>query len=219
MKEFKIKSISAEIKDINESQRIIEGYLSVFGNVDSYDEIVEKGAFTKTIKENGPKGTGRIRHFMDHNIFKAVGVFEELKEDERGLFFRSKLGRHTLGNDLMYMYMDGLVKEHSIGYDVVRDEKQGDTKVLTELKLWEGSSLQSWAANDQALVTDVKWADSFEKIEQIEQILRNSKMTDETIKNIELQLKVIRETLTPPKAPEPTTEDYSEIYQSLKIKL
>ena len=219
MKQFKIKSISAEIKDISESQRIVEGYLSVFGNVDSYNEIVEKGAFRKTIKENGPTGTGRIRHFMDHNIFKAVGVFEELREDEKGLYFRSKLGRHTLGNDLLYMYMDGLVKEHSIGYDVVRDEMKGETKVLTELKLWEGSSLQSWAANDQALVTDVKWAASFDQIEQIEQILRNSKLTDETIKSIELQLKVIRETLAPQPAPEPTEMDYSEIYQSLKIKL
>jgi hypothetical protein len=146
-------------------------------------------------------------------------VFEELREDENGLYFRSKLGRHTLGNDLLFMYMDGLVKEHSIGYDVVRDEMKGETKVLTELKLWEGSSLQSWAANELALVTDVKWADGLDKIEQIEQILRNSKMTDETIKNIELQLKVIRETLAPQPAPEPTEMDYSEIYTKLKIKL
>lgn len=219
MKDFRTKSIKAEISDINESQRIVEGYLSIFGNVDSYEERVLKGAFTKTIKERGPGGNQRIRHFMDHNIYKSIGVFEELREDEKGLYFRSKIGRHTLGNDALYMYMDGLIKEHSIGYDVIREQKGADgIKELTELKLWEGSSLQSWAANELALVTDVKSAALIEQIEAMENVLRSSKMSDETIKLIELQLKVIRESLTPRQAPEPV-EDYSEVYKSLNIKL
>ena len=57
-----------------------------------------------------------------------------------------------------------------------------------------------------------------EQLEAIEELLRKSKMSDETIKNIELQLKVIKETLTPQKAPEPPV-DYSEIYKSLNLKI
>ena len=215
MREFKIKNIEADIVDLDEPQRIVKGFFSVFGNIDSQGERVIKGAYSKTIKENGPQGTGRIRHFLDHNTTKAVGKILELHEDE-GLSFVSRLGQHTLGMDVFYMYQDGLIKEHSVGYDVIREQRAGDGVLeLLELKLWEGSSLQGWGANELALTTAVK---SMEQLEAIEELLRKSKMSDETIKNIELQLKVIKETLTPQKAPEPPV-DYSEIYKSLNLKI
>lgn len=215
MKGFSTKSIKAQLSDIDENSRIIKGYLSVFGNKDSEGEVVISGAFTKTIAERGPGGSNRIRHFMDHNITKGIGSFKELIEDDQGLMFVSQLGRHTLGMDAFFMYQDGIITEHSIGYDIIRDDYTTDgTRELLELRLWEGSSLQGWGANPLALVADVK----MEQINAIEKILSKSKMSDETIQDILLQLKVIKQTLTPREAPEPL-EDYSEYYKTLNLKI
>ena len=44
-----------ELKDIDEKSGIVKGYGSIFGNIDSDGDIISKGAYTKTIKENGDR--------------------------------------------------------------------------------------------------------------------------------------------------------------------
>ena len=58
----------------------IEGYASVFGNVDSYGEIVEPGAFVDSLvasKRNGRK----IKMLYQHDPHQPIGVWEDLAED------------------------------------------------------------------------------------------------------------------------------------------
>ena len=47
---MEFRSVQTEFK-ADTSQRILEGYASAFGNPDSYGDIVQRGAFTKTILE------------------------------------------------------------------------------------------------------------------------------------------------------------------------
>jgi hypothetical protein len=84
-----VKSISAGFKDLDVKSGIVTGYFANFGSIDSDGDRIVKGAFAKTIKENGPQGTQLIKHLLDHNKNIAVGKLQELKEDEVGLYYES----------------------------------------------------------------------------------------------------------------------------------
>ena len=53
-----------DLIDADDKAGIVKGYGSVFGNVDSDGDIITKGAYTKTIKENGE----RVRYLYQHNM-------------------------------------------------------------------------------------------------------------------------------------------------------
>ena len=61
------KAVANSIKDIDAKQRTIVAYASIFGNIDSDDDIIQSGAYTKTIQENGPKGKNRVWHLFNHD--------------------------------------------------------------------------------------------------------------------------------------------------------
>jgi HK97 family phage prohead protease len=85
MSYYDVKNCSLDIKDISEKEGIVSGYLSAFGFKDSDGDIIQKGAFTRTIKERGPQSEKpRIKYLLDHRTDKAIGVFQELKEDAKG---------------------------------------------------------------------------------------------------------------------------------------
>ena len=137
---MEIKSISQSFKDVDVKAGVVTGYLSAFGNIDSDGDMIMPGAFLKTISEWGPTGRKRIKHFLDHDNTKAVGVFTVLKEDDYGLYYESKAGDWTLGADFLKMVEAGAITEHSIGFKTLRQENaEGYTKIQ-EIKLCRGYS-------------------------------------------------------------------------------
>jgi len=60
------KAVSGAPVDMEDSSRIITVYYSAFGNVDSDGDVIVPGAFTKTLKENGPNAKNRIWHLFNH---------------------------------------------------------------------------------------------------------------------------------------------------------
>lgn len=203
-KYFTTKTCSLQIKDISEKEGIVSGYFSAFGNKDSDGDIIERGAFAKTLKENGPQSAHpRIKHLLDHDTWKVIGVLKELNEDAKGLFYVSKLGNHTLGKDVLNMYNDGIITEHSIGFNTIKEDRNNEehTSTIKEVRLWEGSSLQTWGANPNTPVLGVKGIykepkDYIERITVITKALRNGKYTDETFDQLEIELKQIQEILS-----------------------
>lgn len=141
------KNASLTVKGIDLKNRIVEGYFASFDTIDSDGDVFVKGAFAKSISENGPKGTGRIKHLYNH--WDTVGVLQELNEDDYGLRYVSKIGTHSLGEDVLKMINDGIITEHSVGFELLPDKVEvvnGD-RYIKEVKLWEGSSLDKWGAN------------------------------------------------------------------------
>lgn len=128
----------------------IEGYASVFGNVDSYKDVVDAGAFTKTIAND----FDRIRFCKDHDLTKIIGKVMpgSLAEDTYGLKFRARLGRTTMAQDVMMQIEDGELNELSIGYKTVGHYYDNDIRHLTEVKLVD-ISIVGRAANDKATIT------------------------------------------------------------------
>lgn len=129
----------------------VKGYASVFGNEDSYGDIVEKGAFVDSLA----KEANRVQFCYQHRLDKVCGVINELREDIKGLYIDVDILPTSLGKDVMILLDAGAVKEFSIGYRTTefRDEMVNERTIrhLTKLKLIEVSAV-SRAANPEAIV-------------------------------------------------------------------
>ena len=129
------KAVSFELESADESGEF-SGYAAVFGNQDSGNDIIERGAFTKTIAEN----FDRIKILSQHDDCNLpIGKPLELREDERGLFIRGKISDTQKGRDIQTLLRDGVLNELSIGYESVDFDYDGATGVrhLKEVRLWE----------------------------------------------------------------------------------
>jgi len=164
-----------EVKADSESG-IVEGYFSGFGNIDSDQDRILSGAFSKSIKEHGPDSSSnrKIAHLAYHDTTRPLGVIQELKEDQTGLYFRSKMGGHTEGQDFLKMYQEGIIREHSIGFNYIadkikqtteRDEEGREYSVwdISEVKLWEGSAVVFGANSETPNLSIVKSQEDINK--------------------------------------------------------
>ena len=195
-----VKSIPMPINDIDQKQGIITGLFAHFDSKDKHQDIIQKGAFKKTISENGPNGTNEIAHLLDHKHDKAVAVITKLEDsgEYKGLYYESKIGNHALGSDFLKMVESGLIKFHSIGYSVINQiyDKSSDANILREIKLFEGSSLQFIAANHNTPILGLKSdSDFLDYMELLEKFIRTSDATDSTLQLLEIKIKSLYETL------------------------
>lgn len=139
----------------------LEGYAAVYGNVDSYKDIIQAGAFDAFLASADAK---RVKFCYNHDPHDVIGVIESLYSDENGLKFKAKLSNTTRGKDVAELINDGALSEFSIGYRV-EDAiyKEEGVRVLTKLYLYE-FSVVSRAANPEAVLTATE-----RKEEQIEE--------------------------------------------------
>jgi Escherichia/Staphylococcus phage prohead protease len=88
-----------EFKSDGDEDGTIQGYGSVFGNVDSYGDTVAKGAFAKTIADarngNGPWPAMLLEHGGQNQSDLPIGIWTEANEDSRGLKLKGKLAIRT----------------------------------------------------------------------------------------------------------------------------
>lgn len=197
---YKGANFGASIKDVDGKKGIVSGYFAAFNNVDSDGDVIRKGAFSKSIQEWGPNSSSpRIKHLMNHDIAKPLGKITSLHEDVKGLAYESQVGTHALGQDFVKMVESNLITEHSIGFRVMKRNQLQDYEgymknpdagwyELTDIKLYEGSSLTAWGSNPNTPLTGMK-GEKIEDVAQriinrqqnIEKFCRNSTATDETI--------------------------------------
>jgi hypothetical protein len=180
------------VKDVDTKNGIITGYFSAFDNVDSDNEIVVPGAFRRTIRERGPQGSNRVAFLRQHRPELLLGRPSVLKEDKFGLYFESTISQTSYGKDTMILYQDQVINEHSIGYDVVKQERTQDKPTrLLELRLWDGSAV-TWGANEQTPFLGFKsiadWTKAFDQIDSINRALTDV-VTDDTGMELEIWIR------------------------------
>jgi HK97 family phage prohead protease len=153
--------------------------------VDSDGDIMMPGAFKRSIQDWGPEAKGRVKHLLNHDPSQPLGKIVELKEDGYGLYYRSQVGSHRLGQDFIKMVESGLIGEHSIGFRTLREQKAAEANEIHEVMLFEGSSLTAWGANEYTPILGIKSLEECTKIQEqiktFEKFIRNSDVTDETI--------------------------------------
>jgi HK97 family phage prohead protease len=135
----------------------IEGYASLFGEVDQARDMVMPGAFTQTLKQRGLR---KIPMLFQHDPSEPVGVWLELKEDWRGLRARGRLIPDvTRARELLSLLKAGAVDGLSIGYRTVRGQIDPKSRVrrLYQVDLWE-ISIVTFPLLNGARVSAVKHA-------------------------------------------------------------
>lgn len=137
-----------------------EAYASVFGNVDSYGDVVEKGAFTRTLSEWAERDE-EMPVLWGHDMadpFSNIGVVLEAAEDEHGLKIAGQLDLDNPTAMQVYRLIKGRrTNRMSFAYSIVDSKRDGDVQKLLDLDLFEVSIVQV-PANELAEITAVKSA-------------------------------------------------------------
>lgn len=189
------KGFPAQIKDLDRKQGIVTGYFAQFGSVDSDMDSIKKGAFAKTIMENGPEGKNRIMHLYQHDVNKPLGKPYMLKEDEFGLYFESKIIGTTYGEDVLKLYEAGVINEHSIGFRTVKNTPKEGFNEIEEVMLYEGSTV-TFGANENTPFTGFKSmtaTEAVQKMQTISKAFRRGDFTDDTFNLLEIQMKQLEQ--------------------------
>ncbi len=142
----------AEMKALNDETGVFEGYGSVFGNVDSYNDVVLQGAFKESI---GALGMPSL--LWQHDAYKPIGKYLEVREDARGLYVKGELNlKVRQGFEAYALLKQGALKGLSIGYSVKEDELQPNgIRHLKKINLYE-VSIVTFPANTAATVTQTR---------------------------------------------------------------
>jgi HK97 family phage prohead protease len=141
------------------AKREIAGYGAVFGNVDNHGDIIERGAFKKTLADRLSRNL--LKLFLCHEY--PVGVLTQAAEDTKGLIVVGKVEESEDGDKALRWADNGVTSHMSIGYDVISAkpvEVEGSRQkamLLQEVRLWEVSTV-IWPANEEATVLGVKAA-------------------------------------------------------------
>jgi hypothetical protein len=101
----------------------------------------------------------------------------------------------TYSEDALKLYETGIVKEHSIGFNVMKSDNQKDgVRVIKEIKLYEGSNV-TLGANPETPFTGLKSLSLKEindKVKLIVKAFRSGTFTDETYTLLEIALKELQ---------------------------
>ena len=182
-----------ELKDIDEKLGIVSGYGSIFGNLDADNDIIQKGAYTRTIKNNG----NRVKYLYQHDISKPIGKMRELFEDEKGLGFVAEIPKTTFGTEVLELMKYNVIEENSVGILPIKKEFNDDgVRMIEEVKMFEISAV-TLASNDQAKIMEVKGklenADYLQKrFDNLIKLIRKGNITDELGYLVEYELEVLK---------------------------
>lgn len=164
----------------------ISGFFSTYEKTpDSYGDIIEPGAFTKTIEKRKESGHP-FPLCWNHDFSSVIGVVDTIEEKEIGPYIEASFLDTALAQDVRKMVQSGAVYQFSFAYDVLKsrepnteEKSNGVLNVLEEVEVFE-ISVVTVPANQNAVVTDIKGAIEAE----IKAGRRNNKSDEETIKQI-----------------------------------
>lgn len=125
----------------------IEGYASVFGEVDQARDMVLPGAFRESLKL---RGRHRVPMLFQHDPAEPIGIWQELREDHRGLFARGRLIPDVArSREVLALLREGAIDGLSIGFRAVKGRIDPKTRVrrLEAIDLWEISIVTFPLAN------------------------------------------------------------------------
>ncbi len=154
---MKTKNLEFKVKSLDDSGSFA-GYASVFGNEDLYGDIVEVGAFSNSIKSL-TEGKKKLPILWQHDPSQPIGVFEELKEDDRGLHVKGRLLVEEVrqAKEAYALMKAGAIDGLSIGYRTNKADLDLDTGIrrLLDVDLKE-ASIVTFPANEGSRIESVK---------------------------------------------------------------
>lgn len=189
--EFKFQPAGADA-----AMGAFEGYGAAFGNIDSYGDVIERGAFAQTLADWAGEGKHPPMLLQHGGGFLGgaedlvpVGVWDQMREDDRGLYVKGRLiALDTDRGRSVYAAMrEGALDGLSIGY-IPREFRPGKSpngpeRILSRVDLME-VSIVTFPANGNARVEAVKQQDGEYTVRAYERSLRDAGFTREQAKVI-----------------------------------
>lgn len=141
---------------IEVKEGLISGYASHFGKVDDGGDRVIAGAYTKSLKRTKDEGR-KIKMLWQHDPSQPIGVWDEVKEDEKGLFVKGRIMQSvTRGAEAIALIEAGALDGLSIGYRTVKATPgEKGVRELQELELWEVSTV-TFPMQKEARIEELK---------------------------------------------------------------
>ena len=138
-----------------QSDGTVEGYASLFGEVDQARDMVMPGAFAQTLKLRSIR---RVPMLFQHDPAEPIGRWRTIREDERGLYVEGVLSPGVArAREVLNLMKSGALDGLSIGFQTVRsrtDRTSGVRRIL-EADLWE-ISIVTFPMLPSARVSNVK---------------------------------------------------------------
>lgn len=162
-------NLTAEIKDVDSKSRTVSGVFNTFNYLDSANDVLLPGCCNKSITERGPMSAAiaKIVQAKNHDLTKIPGKIKVLDEREinysgrnlKCLYFETVMGTSTLGSDELKDYSEGIIQNHSIGFqydegNFLRREAHGNSKEANDWKAMQDSLINP----DQLEATDYVFA-------------------------------------------------------------
>lgn len=242
---YEIKNITNTVADVDTTSRRVKVAISEMGSKDLDNDVIDQGAYTKTISERGPKGANLIWHLTDHHpqLKSAIGKFSELNIEGNKLVGVTEIPNTTWGSDVLEFYKSGHINQHSIGFTTLKNEavnkgKSDEYNLIKEIKLFEGSAVL-WGANPNTPTlsagksltkdeADKEVKGLTEELAMLTKSLRDGRFTDNGFELLEMRFNQLNERIKnifasiqftqPVETVEPKKikADYSTILQALK---
>jgi phage prohead protease, HK97 family len=135
------------------------GYASIFDKMDLGRDVIEPGAFARSLARRGAAG---VRMLYQHDPNEPIGAWTVIREDDRGLYVE---GRLTAGvgraGDVLALMKSGALDGLSIGFQTVRAKGDGrGVRHVLEADLWE-ISVVTFPMQPEARIVNVKRAHYF----------------------------------------------------------
>ena len=185
----RVRDGKASVKAVDTESGIVEAYVSIFGNVDSANEVVEKGAFAESLNRKLPKVA------WSHNWDEIIGKVLEAREDDKGLYVKFQLILSVQKAKEAYELMkSGAMDEFSIGYSV--DESLVDMdgiRHLQKLTLYEVSPVMVGCNPDTELLSVKSAQTSGEEEEPKESVEKSD--TEKILEAIEKNNELMKKTM------------------------
>jgi phage head maturation protease len=120
-------------------------------------------------------------HLFNHDENTIIGKPLEVATDQNGAFMVSKLSATDKAREVLTLYEEGILNEHSFGFLIKNSTQEDKIEVVNELQMFEASTV-TWGANPNTPVIALN--DLHAKVQQLESL-------HETQKSILLKLDAI----------------------------
>lgn len=213
MKNYEIKdTLTGQVNDVDTVGRKVKVVISETGSKDFDNDVIDGGAYTKTIKERGPKGANLVWHLTDHvpSLKNAIGKPSELMMQGANLVMVTDVPKTSWGNDMLEHYKAGTINQHSIGFRTIKSDpvdagKPGEYRLIKEVLLYEGSAVL-WGANPntptlsvgKSLTKEDAQKDFLETITELSKftsLFKNGHLSDQSFELIEMKIGQLTEKL------------------------
>lgn len=114
-----------------------EGYASLFGREDLSRDVILPGAFRDSLRQRGARA---VKMLFQHDPATPIGVWEEIREDERGLYVRGRLMTAVArAREVLELMRAGALDGLSIGFKAVNATRDATSGVrrIAKVDLWE----------------------------------------------------------------------------------